>query len=156
VDHAHEPRPDLQEFVDDERLDDLLQVVSLEGIAAAWRCYTARSAAGEYVDFDDPDWWAVEFWLSGGLAYQRDETAREGLLALVRAVPDELLEDVGAGPLENFIRADEEVVSWIVSEARANGRFRQVLRFVCLAAEQEWVRERLTAALGDDAGSGHE
>jgi hypothetical protein len=46
---------------------------------APWRCYHERSATGEYVDVDDPDWWAVQFWLSNGLAYRREAIAREGL-----------------------------------------------------------------------------
>ena len=124
VEHAHRPRPDLQELVDEEKLDDLLRVVSVEEVAAAWRCYYERSAAGEYVDYDDADWWAVEFWLSGAPAYRRQETARAGLLALVRAVPDELLGDVGAGPLENFISPKEDVVRWIEEVAQKDARFR--------------------------------
>ena len=149
VKHTHQGRPDLQELVDEEKLDDLLRVLSLDEVAAAWRCYQERAAAGEYVDFDDADWWAVEFWLSGAPVYRRQETARAGLLALVHAVPDELLGDVGAGPLENFISPQEDVVRWVEDAAQNDARFRTALGFVYLTAEEPWVFERLRRVLDD-------
>src|ERR1700704_2314712 len=99
----------LEAMTRDARLDDFLAEVSLAEIAEAWVCYTSRSADSSY----DDDWWAIEFWLSRGLGYQREDVAREGLLALVAAAPDELLGHVGAGPFEDFICADEDRIAWI-------------------------------------------
>lgn len=56
VAHSHERNAEFATLVDDERLDDLLAVVTLDEIAEAWHCYHRREANS----YDDPDWWAIE------------------------------------------------------------------------------------------------
>jgi hypothetical protein len=145
VAHAHdvEASTRMEAMVDDGRLDDILAEVSLAEIAAAWVCYESRAANSS----DDDDWWAIEFWL--GLGYQREDVAREGLLALVSAAPDELLGHVGAGPFENFICADEDRIAWMEQQAAASSRFRAALANIHVwGVEKRWVAERLERAAG--------
>jgi hypothetical protein len=139
--HEHERGAVLEGLVDDGDLDGLLAIVTLGEIADAWRCYTERKPQTS----EDPDWWAVEFWLD--LAFEREDVAREGLLALVDAVPDELLPHVGAGPFENFIGPDESRIAWMEDQARRSPCFRAALANVWIwGVEKDWVCERLEAA----------
>lgn len=145
--HDHTVGHDLVGLVNEGRLDDLLAQVSLSEIADAWRCYHERSNAGKYLDTDDPDWWAVEFWLSNGLAFRHEDVAREGILALVDAVGDDLLPYVGAGPLENFIDSVESRIRWIEEVAERSPRFRTALACIYTwGVEEEWASERLERA----------
>ena len=105
--HDHADAGALLRLVVSGRLDELLGRVTLDEVAEAWHCYLRRGADND----NDPDWWAVEFWQ--GLAYRREDVARQGLLALIGASPDEHLGYVGAGPLESFVRRDEDRVRWI-------------------------------------------
>jgi hypothetical protein len=144
--HDHSASEELKQLVDEDKLDELLARVALEEIADAWRCYHERAKAGEYVDQEDPDWWAVEFWLSNGLAFRREQVARAGLLVLVEAVGEELLSYVGAGPLENFVDSVEERICWIEQAAKRDPRFRRALASVELGSEEDWVAVRLQRA----------
>ena len=144
--HDHSAGEQLKHLVDEDKLDELLARVALEEIADAWRCYHERAKSGEYVDQEDPDWWAVEFWLSNGLAFRREQVARAGLVALVEAVDEELLSYVGAGPLENFVDAVEERICWIEQTAERYPRFRRALASIELGSEEDWVAVRLQRA----------
>ena len=145
--HDHAAGHDLARLIDQNRLDDLLARVSLKEVADARRCYQERSFADEQVDTDDPDWWAVEFWLSNGLAFRREDVARQGLLALVDGVGDELLAYVGAGPLENFVDSAESRIRWVEEVAERSPRFRTALACVhTWGVDEEWTSERLERA----------
>lgn len=151
--HRHEPRPDLQRLIDGEHLDELLASVGLDEIGHAWRCFHERSTRDSGVSHDDDDWWAVEFWLAGGLGFRREDVARAGLIALVDASPDDLLEYVGAGPIESYIDADERIVAWVEGAAKQHRRFRQALSYVYLSQELPWVFDRLRNVLDDPASA---
>jgi Family of unknown function (DUF6869) len=143
--HGHAAARALTRLVDERRLDDLLEAASIADVAEAWCCYTERNAN----DHEDPDWWAVEFWLSDGLAFEREQVARDGILALVNAVPDDLLGHVGAGPLETFVTNDESRVRWIEEQAANSDRFRRALANVWTwGTESDDVAARLERAAG--------
>jgi hypothetical protein len=149
VPHDHAVGQELARLVEENRLDDLLARVSLAEVADAWRCYHDRALSGEQVGTDDPDWWAVEFWLSNGLALRREDIARRGLLALVDAVSDELLAFVGAGPLESFIDSTQSRIRWIEEVAARSARFRAALASVhSWGVDEQWASERLERAAG--------
>ncbi len=148
VHHDHELGPELVRLLDDDRLNDLLARVSLTDVADAWRCYYERSISGEQVDYSDPDWWAVQFWLSPAPVFDREELGREGLLALVTSVGDDLLHYVGAGPLEDFIDAIEDRIRWFEESAARLPEFRKALAYVHVGYEPEWVWDRLERAAG--------
>ena len=139
--HDHSAGLELEGLVDAGRLDDLLARLTLAQIAEAWSCYTERNAPSD----DDPDWFAIAFWQD--LAFKREEVAREGLLALIDAVPETFLGYVGAGPLEHFIGPDASRIAWIEEQARISPRFRHALANVWVWGEEKrWVCERLEAA----------
>jgi len=99
------------------------------------------------LDEYDPDWWAVQFWLSHGLAFRSEEVTRLGLQALIDAVGDDLLGYVGAGPLENYVGPIEDRIRWIEHIAELSPRFRKALANVyAWGAEEDWVSERLERA----------
>lgn len=60
--HRHEATEELERLVERQEYPQLLSRVSLQEIAEAWHCYNRRGAEGT----DDPDWWAIEFWLGPG------------------------------------------------------------------------------------------
>ena len=143
VAHSHSDGAELGAMVDEGRIDDLLSAVSVDDIAEAWHCYLRRAAD----DYDDPDWWAVEYWM--GPAFEREEVVREGLLALLAASRDEHLGHVGAGPLEAFVCEDEGRIRWIERTAPTNKRLRQALRNVyCWGIMDDRYCERLERAAG--------
>lgn len=135
--HDHAASPALLRLVESARLDELLGRVTLDEVAEAWHCYVRRGVH----DYNDPDWWAVEFWQ--GLAYRREDVARQGLIALIGASPEEHLGYVGAGPLEGFVRRKKGRVRWIELECDQNPAFRVALRNVHCGAG---LRRRLRHA----------
>jgi hypothetical protein len=125
VSHAHdvEATERLERLVEAGVVDDILGVVSLNDIADAWNCYHRRDG-GTY----DPDWWAIEFWLYRNAAWKDETVLRAGLLALLDRVDEDFVGYVGAGPLEDFIEADESRLAWIEEQAANSERFRRALR----------------------------
>ena len=123
----------LEELVDEEDLDQLLSLVTLDDIAVAWCSYSERaddSADGD----DDPDWWAVALFFSTGI-FQRRDIYRALLLKLVEHATDPVLDDVGAGPLENFVSNDEDDLVWLEQQCAANSRLRTALSSVWCGKE---------------------
>lgn len=141
--HNHSVARELTALVDARRLDELLARVSLADIAAAWHCYIQRGAN----DYSDPDWWAVEFWQD--LAFEREDVARAGLLALIESAHDRHLSYVGAGPLEVFVTQDEDRTSWLELEAPLRPRLQIALRNVhCWGDLSDDLCQRLEVAAG--------
>lgn len=95
-------------MVDEGQLEEVLALVSLQDIAEAWSCFHERQTSNGWAATADPDWWAVDFWVTTSHASGPESAIREGLLALVDTVPEELLTYVGAGPLMNFVGPDED------------------------------------------------
>lgn len=141
--HDHGSGAELAVLIDEKRLDDLLARVSLTEVAQAWHCYHRRDARS----VEDPDWWAVEFWMD--LGFVREDTAREGLLALIDASDEEHLGYVGAGPLEVFVCEDEGRMSWIERTAPGSPGLQVALRNVyCWGAMEDRYCERLERVAG--------
>ncbi len=56
----------LQTLVDEGRVDELLSLVPVEAVIETWLRYHRMEEHPDDSD-DDPDWWAVELWMSPGL-----------------------------------------------------------------------------------------
>lgn len=148
VPHDHDNTLELGRMVDDGRLEDVLALVSLQEIAEAWSCFHDRQRSNGWAAATDPDWWAVDFWLTSSHSSGPESAIREGLLALVDIVPEDLLDYVGAGPLMNFVGPDEDRIAWIEGVAAKSFRFRAALTAVATWHEEGWVVERLERAAG--------
>jgi hypothetical protein len=120
-------------LADENNLDGLLALVSIEEMADAWWRYTARwdiadSQGTPLPEWDnDPDSWAEQVWQSEVLE-QREDVVRAFLHAAAERVPDpNLLGYLGAGPVEDFAANDEDRLCWIEEEATRSPNFRAAL-----------------------------
>jgi hypothetical protein len=88
------------------------------------------------------NWWAFE-----ALNDQIRENPAEAwgtLLALISSAEPELLESIGAGPLEDFVGDHGDAyIAQIEHEASVNPAFRQALGNVWLKPDENGVIERL-------------
>jgi hypothetical protein len=117
----------LKALVSNQQLDEVLSRVSLIDIADAWWRHTLRDRPNEEDISSDPDWWAVMLWVDRPI-YQREDTVRAGLMALVERAPDEKhLDLLGAGPIEAFITRNDDRIRWIEKQAAVSPRFRKAL-----------------------------
>jgi hypothetical protein len=121
----------LQQLVDDEDIDAVLALVTVEQIAEAWCRYTEN---GSERSFGDPDWWAVELLMEPGVAARRD-LHRRLLVALVDKAEGDVLAEVGAGPLESFVSDDEDDLTWLEAECSKRPAMRQALSNVWCALD---------------------
>jgi len=134
---------DLPDPLDDDYVDRLLAMVTLDDIADAWCRHNSEFGKG----IDDPDWWAVDFVLSCGLDMNR-ELERAILPKLVEHADSEhLIACVGAGPLEDFISEDEDDLRWLEAQAASNVKFRTALGVVRVRVSESTF-ERLDRAAG--------
>lgn len=132
-------------LVEEERLDELLQDVSVYDIAEAWCRY---SSAQQTSDRDDehPDWWAVQLWMSRSW-WERRDLVRDGLLALLRCAHDSgVLSHFAAGPLEVFISERDDDLAWIEEQARTSETFRRALAQVWIWDLPDGVVRRIERA----------
>jgi hypothetical protein len=93
-------------------------------------------AYARYASSNDPaDFWAWD--RVGQIVRGQDpEAAFELVRQLVRAVPEDRLGYVGAGPLEDFVKQHGSALAdWIVGEAGRDPRFRAALASIWLIAE---------------------
>jgi hypothetical protein len=121
----------LQELLDDFRVDELLSLVTLEEIAEAWCRYQTRPhIAG--VEDDDPDWWAVELLMDSDFLSDEQRVCQTLTLLINQAPSEDVLRGVAAGPLENFVSDDEDRLIWIERQAKNSARFREALRHAWL------------------------
>ncbi len=91
------------------------------------------------------NWWAYE--KVSQTCERKPKQAWPLLQALLRiANTKELIQDFGAGPLEDFIRAHgEKYIDEIEALAAQSGRFRQALRIVLIRGLDVDLTERLIA-----------
>jgi hypothetical protein len=130
-------------------LDELFAHVTLEDIADVWCRYASRPHLDGVVE-EDPDDWASDFVMGGGLE-QLDEPRARTLIDLLieRAPTDDVLECVGAGPLEDFVKGcDEHRLAWIESRAASSARFRDALACVWIWSVEPEVFARVEQAAG--------
>jgi hypothetical protein len=140
-------RERLEELVLLGRVDELFSLVTLEDLADAWCRYQSRPHVYE-VDEEDPDAWAMLCLADPGVI---DEPLIRILLDLLidRAPNDDVLEMVGAGPLEDFVKAcDEDRLSWIEERAASSARFRQALARVWIWSVEMDTFARVERAAG--------
>ena len=116
----------------------------LEALVAAYVRHTLTR--------DPADFWAWD----RAIAIVSGEDAELGfelLQQLVRAIPDDFLTYVGAGPVEEFVRHHgAALVDWLVGEAERDPRFRAALASIWLETEDlpSEVIQRLQAATGGE------
>ncbi|HET6949514.1 MAG TPA: hypothetical protein VFI47_04005 [Acidimicrobiales bacterium] len=112
--------PDLDALVEDERIDELVQVVTAQEIAETWMRYQRQE--------QEADWWAVSLWMSD--TWWMDEArVRDGILRLVDlAVSEEDYSIISAAVLEVFATDDESRLHWIERQAASSEDFRQAMR----------------------------
>ncbi len=100
---------------------------------------------------DDTDWWA---WQEVSEIVHNDppDVAWDLLLAMIRQAPEDLVDDIAAGPLEDLVtRAGTELIDALETTARREPRVRQALGgiWVSWGAFPEDVMSRLIRASGD-------
>ena len=136
----------LHAHVDAEDVDGLLELVSVGEIAAAWCRYSGREHRD---DDEDPDWWAIALFFTREI-FRRPALYRSLLVKLVDVASDDVLGNVAAGPLENFVSDDEDDLRWLESECARNPRLRTALAGVwCARNVSEQTMRRLDAAAGE-------
>jgi hypothetical protein len=141
-------REQLNDLALDRDLDALLKLFTLEDIADAWCRYQARPHIYE-VDEEDPDEWAML--LVADIDGIEDEPNVRALLDLLleRAPNDEVVEMVGASPLEAFVKGHtEDRLVWIEKRAGSSARFRQALARVWIWRLEPEVFARVERAAG--------
>jgi hypothetical protein len=126
------------------RVDELLQVVTLQEVAETWIRYHHGDSRGEF----DPDWWAVYLWLSSEW-WDDEARVRDGLLRLIDAAEtDEDFANIGAGPLEVFVSDDESRMHWIERQAPGSPGLREAVAHVWAWNLPDKMFRRLERAAG--------
>jgi hypothetical protein len=138
----------LVELIMFDDLDELFSLVTLEEAATAWCNYTSRTHIPGVED-EDPDYWA-SFLLTDPDFSDDDGRMRQILDLLVdRAPTDEVLEVVGAGPLEDFVKGyTDDRLAWIEQRAAESPRFRLALTKVWIWSLSPDVFARVEQAAG--------
>jgi len=144
----------LRVLVDNEDMDRVLSVVTLDQIADAWCRHRQRFVGAPDLPEAHEDHqgrWAVDL-LQTRRWWEDENRARAGLLALVdRAGADYLLEYVGAEALQTFLTANESDLRWIEEQAARSQEFRKALGSVQVSGLPDEVALRIerAAAPGD-------
>ncbi len=136
----------LQTLVDEGRVDELLGLVPVGTVTETWLRYHGVEERADDSD-DDPDWWAVELWMSPAW-WSDEQRVREGLLRLIEAADDDALSVVAAGPLEVFLCDDPSRLQWIERQARRSEKFRRALAQVRVSELPSGAFARLERAAG--------
>jgi hypothetical protein len=133
-------RPDLNALVEDERLDELIQLVTPQEVAETWMRHHRHRR--------ESDWWAVEVWMSP--EWWADEArVRDGIIRLVDLAENQ--DDYGmiaAGVLEVFTTDDPSRLHWIERQASRSAAFRQALRGMWVADLPDKAFRRVERAAG--------
>lgn len=137
----------LEELILGGNLEELFSLVTLEQITVAWCQYASRPHV-DGVDEEDPDAWAS--FVVCDIEVLDESRARTLLDLLVDRAPDnDVLEQVGAGPLEDFVKdCDADRLVWIEDRAASSARFRQALACVWIWNLEPEVFARVERAAG--------
>jgi hypothetical protein len=140
----------LWRLVDENEIDHVFELVSVEDMAAAWLAeQRLNRPPGEDIEDDNPYWWALELWWTDDWSRNR-ERVRAGLLALVDAAATDFeLRCIGAGPLESFVSDDGDDLVWLEQQCAVNPKMRVALADVwCDAFVSAQTLARLDQAAG--------
>ena len=141
---------ELQRLVDEDDLQGLLDVLSVEDIADAWWRYQLRDQDLDTDEVDHPDWWAVELWF-GHAVYESTDCGHELIHALAERAPEGAdLGLLGAGPVENYMGSDEASLLWVETEARRSENYRKALANVWIDHLPPDAFLRVEAAAGTE------
>lgn len=124
----------LGHLVDNDDIDSLMAVVTIEDIAGAW-LRSRRGADGS--DAAGPDEWASELWYSSSWYSDRARTRATVIAMLEQADADDVAR-IGSGPLENLVVDDESALQWVDEQARISPQFR-------VALTHAWLWNQLSA-----------
>ncbi len=119
---------------------------SNEDISRSWIAHYARmgrpsSAAQINAHEDDPDWWAVDALMN--LDSEDPVRALDIIFLIAEGSDDDwVLENLGAGPLENLIDDDLTLLDPIALEAASNPSLKKALQSVWRRdiSEDAWTR----------------
>jgi hypothetical protein len=139
----------LRHLLAEARADEVIAEVTEEEVAAGWTRFQQRHPAGTEQPSDDPDWWAVELWMSS--EWSSDERrVRTGILRLVElAGSDDELEYIGISLMElDFFRSNPSRLEWVETQAAGSDRFRRTLAGLYLWNAGDRVLERVERADG--------
>jgi hypothetical protein len=114
--------------------DELIALVTPEEMGLAWCRYAARAVKVEgHLDWEaDDDGWAAELYHEDEF-WANEDFVRAFLVTIATAAPDDVLGWVGAGPLEDFIREEEDRILWVEEQAERSDRFRTALANVWIS-----------------------
>lgn len=131
--------------------DESYLIVDRLGVArccAAWLEAMSSPQLGTH----ERHWWIVDLLLD--LDCWADEALqRLILLALVDGAGDKLLDNVAAGPLEDFLTDDPARLDWMDQQAAQNPRFREALAGVWTSGKSPATAARIAAAATHHAES---
>ena len=98
-------------------------------IAAVWIDYQSRPHSPKQDALEDPSWWAVDAMM--GLSRDNPLRALEICFQIARlSARPEVLEMLGAGPLEDLLSEDPTLFDALVFEVTSNPRLAEALRSV--------------------------
>jgi hypothetical protein len=138
---------ELTALVDAGDIDGLMQRVTLEEIADVWWRAKLRP---ETIEWNDPDFWALEFWMDPPL-WEREDLLRRAILTLVERAPAQAdLGHIGASILEVFINEDDERLRWVEEQAERSSAFRKALANVWISDLPSDVFLRVERAAGTE------
>lgn len=149
---SHPDQSHLQALIDEDSpgsIEQLLQHVNIADVASAWCAYHRREHPPDEEGNDDPDWWAVNLWLTRTW-WNDTKRVRDGVLALIEASESEhnVLEVIGAGPLEALLSQDENTTRWVERNAAFSPDFRAALGAVWVDELPAEVAARFAEAAG--------
>jgi hypothetical protein len=126
---------------DASREEALLRSVSLRDLAEAWCRATDRDS---YDDDPEASVFGVMDWI------RHEVNQRELMTLLVELAPDDdVLGVVGAGPLEDFVKAaNDDRLRWVEAEAGRSPRFRYALGKVWISDDPVETFLRVERAAG--------
>jgi hypothetical protein len=111
-----------------DRIGELLALIPVREVAEGWCRYRVSGSD----DYQHPDFWAVEVWLSEEFDRMTDQI-RAALLDLVDHCHEVPPGEIGAGPLEDYLLVrpgHEDRIAWAEQQSANSPRFREALAAV--------------------------
>jgi hypothetical protein len=133
-------REDLDGLAADERVDEVLRLVSKQEIAETWMRYHREKR--------DSDWWAVHLWMTK--PWWSDEArVRDGIIRLVDlAETEDDFAIIAAAVMEVFVCDDVSRLHWIERQAASSEAFRRAMRTIWVWELPDRAFRRMERAAG--------